>query len=114
MKTTIKTSAFSGPASTTSTHRPSPAFGLGFQQFLSHPPAYADEVILAPTMRQPLRYLEAVPPQGEVGIGEQPLTMNVAEALSDCLGAAILISARPTTKSLSLAHAVNALRAING
>ncbi|MBL9142480.1 MAG: hypothetical protein JNM99_02255 [Verrucomicrobiaceae bacterium] len=113
MKTTIKTSALSGPASTTNTRFPSPAFGLGFQQFLSHPPAYADEVIKAPAMRQPLRYLEAVPPQDDTGIGEQPLTMNVAEALSDCLGAAILLSARPTTKSLSLAHAVNALRTMN-
>lgn len=113
MKTIIKTSALLSQPTATNYAIPLPAFGAGFQQFLSQAPAFADEVIPTPAMRQPLRYLEAVPPQDDASIGEKPLTMNVAEVLSNSLGAAILLSARPTTKSLSLAHAVNALRAMN-
>lgn len=113
MQTIIKTSAFARQPIETKLSLPLPAFGAGFQQFLSHAPAFADELIPAPAMRQPLRYLEAIPPQDDASIGEQPMTMNVAEVLSNSLGAAILLSARPTTKSLSLAHAVNSLRAMN-
>lgn len=111
MKSIIKTSALGTATNGSIIRMHAPSFGTGFQQFLSSPPAFADEVIAAPMMRQPLRYLESVAPSHESGIGEQPLTMHVAEALSDSLGAAILLSARPTTKSLSLAHAVSALRA---
>ena len=113
MKSIIKTSAIKGTQDFTITRFPAPTFGAGFQQFLTSAPALSDDLIGPFVIRQPMRYLEAVPAQNEAGIGEQAFTMNVAETLSDSLGAAILISARPTTKSLSLAHAVNALRAMH-
>lgn len=108
MKTSLKTSAF--PMSS-SFHLPTPpsTFGRGFQQFLASAPAYQDEHS-GGRIAQPLRFLEAVPPADHWSFDSTVSHADVTVPLSESLGAAILLSPRPTTKSLALAKAVHALR----
>lgn len=106
MKTSLKSSAL---PTMSAFHMPTPpsTFGQGFQQFLASAPAYADEEFGAP-VAQPLRYLESVPPADQWTFDSTVAPRP--DLLSESLGAAILIAARPTTKSLALAKAVHALR----
>lgn len=92
-------------------HLPTPpsTFGQGFQQFLASAPAYQDEHS-GSRVAQPLRFLEAVPPADHWTFDSTVSPSDVTTPLSESLGAAILLAARPTTKSLALAKAVHALR----
>jgi hypothetical protein len=109
MKSILKTSAL--PAMPSATFHPPAApseFGRGFQQYLASSSTANDESGWTGTITQPLRYLEAVPSLGETAATVD--SSGVQIELSNSLGAALLLAARPTTQSLSLAKAVHALR----
>lgn len=114
MKTTLKTSALT-PLQSATVHLPQPpsSFGSAFQRFLAHPPAADDssEPSQPVGFRQPLDYLQSVPP---IGLTETspPTTslLSVQDRLARCLGSALLLACQPSQQAPTLREAVMALR----
>jgi hypothetical protein len=115
MKTTLKTSALLNVNSAT-VHLPTPAttFGSGFRQFLASAPI-EDEGndttrLMTTAFRQPVEFLEAVPTIAATTRPASTSALNVQDSLARCLGAALLLAARPTQQAPALRQAVMALR----
>ena len=108
MKTT--TTAALSESTMSTTHLPqqrSFAFGDGFRQFLASSPAIEDE---APEpIKQPTRFLEAVPATSVDSLLNRKFC-SAQDSIARCLTTSLLLAARPTRRSPSLAEAVAALK----
>lgn len=81
-------------------------FGDGFRQFMASSPAIED----APEpMKQPTRFLEAVPTTSVDTVLDRHFASS-HQSIARCLTTSLLLAARPSRRSPSLAEAVAALK----